>query len=724
MILILILALVVRVVGLVPGYSQHHPDEGIFASSAIGMIINGDFNPGRYDYPSGVSLIYYFIYSQFIVPVVLFKIIFTNPKLLFDIIAGGGRFFSDYTVLVFGNRELYALFWSRHITAVLGTLSVFVTYLAGSKLFNKKAGLFAAFFLAFNYRHVYSSHFALSDIPNSLFAILSFFVFLSLYKKNSLRNYVLSGILLGASFAVKYQVFPVFSFLFVHLYWVFKQRKFLKIFDKKVFLTFFIMIFLFSILNIHIFLNLEKALSWIDLVSRRYGAGFNRFNFYPLYYLFYWGIGPLPSVAIILGLLLSLIFYPLKSVLLLSYILPFFFVFLYYMSGGTYVRNFTTVMPFLMILAGLFFSMMLGLFKKAFDKKSLMPTIIILFLAIIVNIEPIRNSSLLSVSYLRPWNRQILKTWAEENLPKTAKTANDSLGLEYDGIFKVESWNLNESNSVAELQEENYDFAIYNTEWRQSLLHWWFNTDPKKLVKYKKLPYEVLDNSYNGIALQEFMQNLVFELYKPWQSPDINYFIAKIPNKISLDKELYVFEFDNNQEWQATDIYGNKNIKGLYWDNSLGNREKGSLVHVADISTYSAVRFTSKLIKIKPGKIYTATGFLKTEDKLTKRERDGFLRIDFYKDGDPKKIGAGGIARYVSARVYGTTDWVQKQTSAIAPNEANYLTVSLQKDSYGGKVWADDIKIYESEKPEDKFPKVPYIKSTIPKEVLYPNSIL
>lgn len=719
LILILILALAVRVVGLVPGYSQHHPDEGIFSSSAIEMLIHGDFNPRRFDYPAGVSLIYYFIYSQFIVPVVLFKVILASPKLLFDVIGGGGRFFSDYVVLIFGNREINALFWSRHTTAVLGTLSVFVTYLVGAKLFNKKTGLFAAFFLAFNYRHVYSSHFALSDVPNSLFAILSFFVFLSLFKKNSLRNYILSGVLLGISFAVKYQIFPVFTFLFIHFFWVFKQRKLLSIFDKKFFLTFFIMFFLFSLLNIHIFFNIDKAIYWIDLVSRRYGAGFNKFNFYPLYYLFYWGIGPLPSIAIILGMLFSLIFYPLKSILLLSYILPFFFVFLYYMSGGTYVRNFTTVMPFLMIFAGLFFSMLLGFFKKAFNKKSLMPTVIILFLAFVVNLEPIRNSSLLSVSYLRPWNRQILKTWAEEKLPKTAKIANDNLGLEYDDKGFIQQWNVNEENSIAELQEEGYDFAVYNTDWRQSLLHWWFGTNPSELVKYKKLPYEILDNSYNGIALEEFMQNLVFEIYKPWQAPDINYFVVKIPNnQIDLGKEIYYFGFDNGDEgWRTTDIYGNKSIKGLYWDGDLGNTQKGSLVHKGELKI-SGTRYTSKLIPVRRGKVYTAVGFLKTEDNLLKaRQRDGFLRLDFYED---KNL----IARSVSGRVYGTTNWIQKQTSAIAPYNANFLTVSFQKDFYGGRVWADDIKIYESDKMPKNYPEVPYIQSTIPKEVLYPNSIL
>lgn len=727
LIFILILALAVRIIGLIPGYNMNHPDEGIFSTSAIDMVINGDFNPRRFDYPSGVSLIYYLIYSQIILPVVLFKVTLSDPKLIFDILGSGGSFFNSHRVLIFGNRDIYALFWSRHITAVLGTLSVFVTYLAGWKLFNKKTGLFAAFFLAFNYRHVYSSHFALSDIPNSFFAILAFLSCLFLFKKNNLKNYLLTGLFLGLSFSIKYQIFSVFTFLFVHLYWVFKQKKLLSIFNKKVFLTIFIMASLFSLLNVHSFLNSETVLYWIDIVSSRYGAGFNKFNFYPLYYLFYWGIGPLPFVTIILGMIFGLILFPLRVFLLLSFILPFFFIFLYYMSGGTYVRNFTAVMPFLMIFAGLFFSIVVDFLQKIFNKKSLVPLTIILLLSFIVNVESIKNSTTLSIGYLQPWNRDVLRVWAEKNLPKTAKIANDNLGLDYENFDSIESWNVNRENSVAELQEKNYDFAVANLDWRQYLLYWWFGTNPWELVKHKNLPYALLDNSYNGIAMQEFLQYAVFEVYKPWQAPENNYFIIKIPPKLdNFGREIYSFNFDKSSDgFFAIDIYNNKKIEGFSWDKDFGNAGKGSLVYKGGLNMQKMTRYSSKLMPIKPGKVYTVLGFIKTDDALLDyRGRDGFIRLDFYEDSDPRKIGVGSIGKSVSARAYETTSWLERQFTMRAPKNANFLTVSLQKDFYGGRLWLDDIKIYESEKLPENFSKIPLIRSGITKELLYPNSIL
>lgn len=722
---ILIVALVIRIVGLVPGYSPYHPDEGIFSSSAIEMLINGNFNPGRFDYPAGVSLIYYFVYSQLILPVVLFKIFFQHPSYIIDFIEKGSRFFSDYNIEIFGNQGINALFWSRHITAVLGAFSVFITYLVGTKLFDKKTGLFAAFFLAFNYRHVYSSHFALSDVPNSLFAVLAFLSCLFLFKKNSLKNYLLTGFFLGLYFSIKYQVFPVFSFLFVHLYWVLKQRKPQIIFDKKVFLTLFLMLFLFSILNVHIFFNLETARYWIEKVYLRYGAGFNKFNFYPLYYLFYWGIGPFPSLVIILGIIIGLLLFPLESFLMLSFILPFFFVFLYYVSGGTYVRNFTTIIPFLMIFAGLFFSVILNFLTKITRKKSL-ALIVVLFLAIIVNLESIKNSSVLSISFLNPWNRPLLQAWAEEKLPKAARIANDNLGLEYTRSSII-PWNVNEENSIAELQEGDYDFAVGDIDWRQSLLDWWFSTAPSELIKYKIMPYVLLDNSYNGIAMLEFLQYSVFEVYKPWQAPELNYFISKIPQKLdNPGKQIYSFNFNEDEEgWYGVDTDNNRKTKGFYWDGKGGNTREGSLVYGEGVNVHQPTRYSSRLIPIRPGKVYTAVGFIKTEDELPKaRQRDGFLRLDFYEDSDLTKVGRGGINKSVSGRVYGTTNWVKKQTSMKAPDKANFLTISLQKDFYGGRVWVDDVKIYESDRMPENFPEVPLIKSTIPKEVLYPNSIL
>lgn len=722
--IIIFFAIFIRLVGVFPGYPNVHPDEAMSFGSVFEMLTHNDLNPRRFDYPSGVPIIHYFIYAQFILPFVLFKIFFLDPSLIFDFLGRGSIFYSDFQVKIFGYRQVYALFWSRHITAVLGAISVFVTFLAASKLFGKKTGLFATFFLAFNYRHVLSSHFALSDAPNSFFAILAFYASALLLEKNTRRKYILAGFCVGLSFSIKYQIFSLLPFLFVHFLWFFRKQKLSYLFNKNFLLALIIIPLTFTILNPYLLLNLKTAIPVIQYVGGRYGAGVNTFNFYPLYYLFYFGVGPLPFVAIVLGLLFGLVRYPVKTVLILFYVAPFLYTFLYYMRGGGYVRNFTTVMPLLMIFAGLFFSTLLSGMGKILKKRVFVFSII-LFLTFTANFESIKNSFTLSINFLRPWNRDILQTWADEKLPKTAKIANDNLGLS-NPSDNLTLWEINEESSVAELREKGFDFVVANIDWRQSLLYWWFNTPPFELIRYKPLPYKILDNSYNGIALKEFMQYSVFEVYKPWQTPELNYFVAKIPPELkNKGKEIYSFGFDKNEErWHEINIRNNRQIQALGWDEGEGNTSKGSLVYKGMLADDQTVRYVSKLIPVKAGKIYTVTGFIKTEEELRTRMRDGFLRIDFYMDSDLEKVKNGGMIKSVSARVYGTKNWVKKQASMMSPLGARFLTVSFQKSYYPGRIWFDDVKIYETEKFPEKFPDVPLIKSTMPDEVLYPNSIL
>ena len=55
-------------------------------------------------------------------------------------------------------------------------------------------------------------------------------------------------------------------------------------------------------------------------------------------------------------------------------------------------------------------------------------------------------------------------------------------------------------------------------------------------------------------------------------------------------------------------------------------------------------------------------GFLKTQKLLKPREREGFIRIDFYTENfDLENVG---ILSSVSSRVYGTDDWVNQARGA------------------------------------------------------------
>jgi len=72
--LIVLLALTLRVIGIFPGYSPTHPDEPMSYSSATEMILHGDLNPRRFDYPSGVPLLHLIFFNSFIFNIIQLEV--------------------------------------------------------------------------------------------------------------------------------------------------------------------------------------------------------------------------------------------------------------------------------------------------------------------------------------------------------------------------------------------------------------------------------------------------------------------------------------------------------------------------------------------------------------------------------------------------------------------------------------------------------------------------
>lgn len=728
LIAILLAALLIRIIGIMPGHNIYHPDEPMSYSSAVDMLLHNDLNPRRFDYPSGVPLLHNIFYRLFILPAVSFHVFLSNPSSLITAVLDNSSFLMEFNQAIFGSGWLNALFWSRYFNAILGVFSVFLIYKIGTRLFDKRAGLVAAFFLAFNYRHVLSSHLALSDIPNSFFVLLAFYSSILLFEKNTRVRYLICGLLVGLSLSMKYQMFALFPFLFVHLVWVFRKRKIIEFFNPNFLLSLILIPIVFALLNPYLFLNLSEALPIIKYVSLRYGVGLNRFNFYPLYYLYHFGIGALPFFAIIVGFIIALVRNPLKMLLTLSFVLPFFFVFFYYMSGGVYTRNFTTIIPFIMLYAGVSFSFLWQMLVKKIALKKL-----ILFLAVltlIVNAKPIEDSIKLSTSYAKPWNRDLLEHWAVKSLPNNAKIRNGLLGVNWthEKFLKTEiiPWEHTDINSIVELQEAGDDFAVWNGSWYQ-IYFYWFDTPYKELLQEQGIPYRKLLDAYYGLSLSEFLDYTVAEFYKPWQAPDNNYLVIKIPKKLE-SQGLPIKTYNFNQDVEGFKAYSfleeDINTK-ILWDNQVG-RENGSLEIAGDSILKDRSRITSAFIPVNPGRIYTFEAFVKPEKEIESRKSDLFLRIDFFEDNNTELLERGGIKKAVSGRIFGLNEWQKKHVFAQAPKEAKYLTINFQRAApeRGYRYWVDDVTIYEStSKPQEKFGQLPYIRPTIPKDVLFPNSI-
>lgn len=725
----LMVALIIRLLGTNPGYPPYHPDEPMSYSSAMNMIINGNLDPKRYDYPAGIPLVHMVFYRIFFLPIALFKLFFPHPRVFLTAIKIGNQFLAEFKEFIFGRGEFEALFFSRYVTAILGVGAVFLTYFLAKKTFNKTTGLIAAFFLAFNYRHVLSSHFALSDIPNNFFALLAVLACAFLLEKQNRSRYLLAGLTCGLFLSMKYQFFPIFTLFFVQIIWVFRRKSLKEIVNKNFILAILLIPAVFIILNPYLFLHLKKALPVILSVSQRYGMGAKQFNFYALFYLYHWGIGNLPTMVIIAGLVLGLILKPLTSLFLASFIFPFLFVFLYYAGGGVYVRNFTTVIPFLFIFAGFFFAELWRLAKKItglHPYSLILPFVVLIFL---INLEPIKNSLTLVNYYRKPWSHDELKVWLGKNFPANVQVrAHSVVDFPQDRKINRVDWPIWGENTLAEMQENGDQFAVMNVDAFHSLLYGWGNLPPRKLIQYSGVPDEFLANTFPGLAVEELLGYCVGEFFTPWQAPNINYLVFKIP--LNLDtpgKKIIAFDFSNNEEnWRVKGKFG-KETKGFIWDENEGYSAKGSLKISQEASGFSTAHFSSPPILIKPSKYYTLSSWIKNNVNPDNRNRDGFLRMEFFKDRADAQIGQNRLGVALSARVSESNIWIKKQATAVSPEGANYVILSFQKDnlSAGFDSNLDDAVLFESDiLPKENFPEIPYIKPKISEKELYPISIL
>jgi hypothetical protein len=97
-----------------------------------------------------------------------------------------------------------ALLAARLTSALLGTASVVLLYLAGCTLLGPAGGLLAGALLAVNFLHVHLAHFGLNDVPATFFLVAALVPAATLLERPSARGYLLSGLCAGLATAAKY----------------------------------------------------------------------------------------------------------------------------------------------------------------------------------------------------------------------------------------------------------------------------------------------------------------------------------------------------------------------------------------------------------------------------------------------------------------------------------------------------------------------------------------
>lgn len=93
---------------------------------------------------------------------------------------------------------------ARVLAAVLGTIAVWLTYLAGERLFGRAVALLGAAIFAFAFLPNFYSHLALNDTPTLAPVALSLYGISGVLRRGWTRDYVISGVGIGLAAATKY----------------------------------------------------------------------------------------------------------------------------------------------------------------------------------------------------------------------------------------------------------------------------------------------------------------------------------------------------------------------------------------------------------------------------------------------------------------------------------------------------------------------------------------
>lgn len=720
LILILLVAILLRFLAVKPGYNQYHGDETAIWGSTYKMVRDSSWDPGRYDYPATTMYINKLAFETVFLPAAWVKYYITNFGAILDgkikLFPSDKEWLRVFDGYLIGERAVNAIFWTRYVTAVFGVGSVLLTYLLGKNLYGKPVGLLAALFVAINYRNVVNSHLALPDIYNAFFVLLSILTSWKLWQKPTKKHYLLAGLTAGFAFSVKYQVFSVFPFILAHFYFVLQSKHKLRtLVDRRFIAAGLAALVVFLVTNPYFFLNLETVVIKMNEEFIKYGMGTNSLNIFPFSYLYHIDLGPPLFVLALVGTLFSFIKFPKKTGLVMSVVLPAYYVFVYYSHGGFYVRNFITTTPILLIMAA---NILWTILKFLLEHSNYFGKLFSIGIVVVVIFVPAKNSILSTYGYTKPWGFDVLRPWVAANLPKDVVVAVHPFDRSTLQITNpTTEFDPAQAYSLAEHMENGANYVVADLNWASLPFYSWMNYSLRDTKKYWSKPLWLLRETFHGVAAEELFRYQVHVVAKPWQSPDTHFVIVKTPDWSNVElARLASYDFtDGSDKWSEI------NSVGEYGYDSEAGVNSGSLFSVPGARSGNG-RIVSEPLAVKPGRLYMVSGYLRSDGELLSKERDGYLRVDFYSDlSDVKTVGKYSS---VSARVFGTKDWVEKAITLVSPAEAKYMVVSFATySSSSPTIWLDDVSVLEStQNVSDPIVSPPYTDKAIDLNYLYPNS--
>jgi hypothetical protein len=173
-------ALALRLWGVDHGmpYAYNTDENAHFVPGAIGLFGHG-WNPNYFVNPPAFTYLLHGVFAVWF---------------------GGRKGVSD----AYATNPTEVFVVARVTAAVVGTLALWLVYLAGARLLDRRTGLLAAGLLGVAFLPVFYSHLALNDVPTLAPIGLSLWGTAGVFRHGRLRDYLVAGAGLGIACATKY----------------------------------------------------------------------------------------------------------------------------------------------------------------------------------------------------------------------------------------------------------------------------------------------------------------------------------------------------------------------------------------------------------------------------------------------------------------------------------------------------------------------------------------